>query len=91
MAKKLAWPMSPNAEMTMSSPKAAWSWSSSGPMKDRPRHALRHAAEVFRRLGAGMVLGNVDEEVRRHAEQELDDEHDHRREKSPDHGPPHGL
>jgi hypothetical protein len=41
-------------------------------VQDRPGHALSNAAEVFGRVGAGVVSRNVDEEVERHAQQELD-------------------
>jgi hypothetical protein len=46
-------------------------------MKDRPRDALRDPAEVFGWISAGMVEGDLDEEVDRHTQQDLDDEKDH--------------
>ena len=47
-------------------------------VQDGPGHALGDAAEVLRWVGAGMVGGDLHEQVDRHAEQELDDQHHQR-------------
>jgi hypothetical protein len=45
-------------------------------VQDGPGDALRHPAEVFRRIRAGVIRRDRDEEVDRHAQQELDDQQD---------------
>jgi hypothetical protein len=47
-------------------------------VEDRPGHALGDAAEVLGRVGAGVVGRNLDEEIGRHAEHELDHQRDQR-------------
>ena len=44
-------------------------------VQDRPRDALRDSAEVFRRVGAGVVRRYLHEEVDGHAQHELGDQH----------------